>query len=114
MAEEFDVLSDNRALTRSTPPNGADEAQSGNYGQDLKTQAQQYSQQAVDAINKAKDYAGEYLGQAGEKIKDLQNKDFGQITEEAKDFARRKPVQAIGIAAAVGLVVGMLLRGGRR
>lgn len=115
MAEEFESLSENRALTRTTAPNGADDKQSAeDYGNALKTQAQQYGQQALDGLNKAKGYAQEYGQQAVDKFKDLQGKDINQIAEEAKDFARRKPVQAIAISAAVGLVLGLVLRGGRR
>jgi ElaB/YqjD/DUF883 family membrane-anchored ribosome-binding protein len=108
---EYDELSDNRALVRSTPPNGEDAASTTQTAsQDWRAQAQVYGQQATDALNKAKGYAQEYLGQAGDKFKDLQNKDLGQITEEAKDFARRKPGQALLISAAAGVVLGFLLR----
>lgn len=106
---EMPELSDNRALVRSTPPNGEDTA----TAQDWRTQAQAYGQQATDALSKAKGYAQEYLGQAGDKFKDLQNKDFNQLSEEAKDFARRKPGQALLISAAAGIVLGFLLKGRR-
>ncbi len=109
---EYDELSDNRALVRSTPPNGEDGAPT-QTAQDWRGQAQAYGQQATEALNKAKGYAQEYLGQAGDKIKDLQNKDLGQITDEAKDFARRKPGQALLISAAAGVVIGFLLKGRR-
>ena len=113
--EEPNSLSENRALTRTATPNSIDDKQSvGNYQQEFKAQAQQYGQQALDGLNKAKDYATEYYGQASEKLKDLQGKDLSQIADEAKDFARRKPVQAIAISAAVGLLLGLLFRGGRR
>lgn len=113
--EEPNALSDNRALTRTAAPNAVDSKQSaGSYQEDLKNQAQQYGQQAIEGLNKAKDYATQYYGQATEKLKDLQGKDLSQIADEAKDFARRKPVQAIAISAAVGLLLGLVLRGGRR
>ena len=106
-------LSDNRALVRSTPPNGEDAATTQTATEDWRAQAQVYGQQATEALNKAKGYAQEYLGQAGDKFKDLQNKDVNQITEEAKDFARRKPGQALLISAAAGIVLGFLLKGRR-
>lgn len=107
-------LSDNRALVRSTPENGADAASTTQTAtEDWRAQAQVYGQQATEALNKAKGYAQEYLGQAGDKFKDLQNKDLSQITEDAKDFARRKPGQALLISAAAGLVIGFLLKGRR-
>jgi ElaB/YqjD/DUF883 family membrane-anchored ribosome-binding protein len=113
--EETNSLSENRALTRTAAPGSSDNKQNAsNYAQDLKTQTQQYGQQALEGLNKAKDYATEYYGQAAEKLKDLQGKDLNQIADEAKDFARRKPAQAIAISAAIGLLLGLVLRGGRR
>lgn len=109
---EFESNVENQALTTTNPPNGEDRTRE--YANDFRSQAQHYGQQAVDTLNKAKGYAQEYSQQAVDKLKDLQSKDLNQIAEEAKDFARRKPVQAIAISAAVGLVVGLILRGGRR
>lgn len=115
MTEEFESLSENRALTRTAAPDHTnDKHNTGDSAQDFKIQAQQYGQQALEGFNKAKGYAQEYGQQAVDKFRDLQGKDINQIAEEAKDFARRKPVQAIAISAAVGLVLGLVLRGGRR
>ncbi|MDQ4121459.1 MAG: hypothetical protein M3209_08440 [Acidobacteriota bacterium] len=111
---ESTELSDNRALVRSAPPDGEDTATSTpTASQDWRGQAQVYGQQATEVLNKAKGYAQEYFGQAGDKIKNLQDKDLNQITEDAKDFARRKPGQALLISAAAGLVIGFLLKGRR-
>ncbi len=68
----------------------------------------------ADAATKAKDYLSDRASVAGEKIQDLRNVDYGQLAEDAKDYARQKPGQAILIAAAAGFVVGLLLRGTRR
>ena len=76
--------------------------------------AHEYGRKIADAASRASDYIEEKAGVFGEKIKDLQGKDFRQITGEAKDYARRKPGQAILISAAAGLVLGFLLRNGRR
>jgi ElaB/YqjD/DUF883 family membrane-anchored ribosome-binding protein len=77
---------------------------------DLKMQAQEYGQKLQDAAAKAKDFAGEKFTQAGEKFKELQNKDPKELVEDAKEFARQKPGQTILISAAVGLVLGLLLK----
>ena len=77
---------------------------------DLKMQAQEYSQKFQEAASKAKDYAGEKFVQASDKFKELQNKDPKELVEEAKDYARQKPGNAILISAAVGLVLGLLLK----
>lgn len=80
---------------------------------DLKMQAQEYGQKIQDAANKAKDFAGEKFAQAGDKFKELQDKDPKELIEDAKEFARQKPGQTILISAAIGLVLGFLLKGRR-
>lgn len=69
--------------------------------------AKQYGQKVAEYGQQAKEYVGD-------KISDLRNKDYGQIAEEAKDYARQNPGQALLVAAAAGFVLGLLLRGGRR
>ena len=78
---------------------------------DLKMQAQEYGHKLQDAASRAKDYAGEKFAQAGDKFKDLQNKDPKELIEDAKEYARQKPGHAILISAAVGLVLGFLIKG---
>jgi ElaB/YqjD/DUF883 family membrane-anchored ribosome-binding protein len=84
------------------------------YLGDLKMQAQEYQQKFQDAAARAKDFAGEKFAQASDKFKELSNKDPKELVEEAKEYARQKPGQTILISAAVGLVLGLLLKGGRR
>ncbi len=81
---------------------------------DLRSQAEEYGQKLQDAAVAAKDYASEKFSQAGEKFKELQNKDPRELVEDAKEYARQKPGQTILISAAVGLVLGLILRGGRK
>ena len=78
---------------------------------DLKMQAQEYGQKLQDAASKARDFAGERFAQAGDKLKELQNKDPKELIEDAKEYARQKPGQTILISAAIGLVLGFLLKG---
>ena len=73
-------------------------------------QAQEYGQRLQDAASKAKSFAGETFAQASDKFKELQNKDPKELVEDAKEYARQKPGQTILISAAVGLVIGMILR----
>jgi ElaB/YqjD/DUF883 family membrane-anchored ribosome-binding protein len=76
--------------------------------------AREYGKKFTDAASRAGDYIEEKAGVVGEKIKNLQGKNFNEIADEAKDYARRKPAQAILISAAAGLVLGFLLRNSRR
>ena len=84
------------------------------YLGDWKMQAQEYQQKLQDVAVKAKDYANEKFVQAGEKFKEISNKDPKELVEDAKEYARQKPGQTILISAAVGLVLGLLIRGGRK
>jgi len=77
---------------------------------ELKGQVQEYGQKFQDAAMKAKDYATETFAQASDKFKELQNRDPKELVEDAKEYARQKPGQTIMISAAIGLLVGFLLR----
>jgi ElaB/YqjD/DUF883 family membrane-anchored ribosome-binding protein len=87
-----------------------DEQLDDEYLGDLKMQAQEYQQKIQDAAEKAKDFATEKFSQAGDKLKELQDKDPKEIIEDVKDYARQKPGQTILISAAVGLVIGLLFK----
>ena len=79
----------------------------------LSQTAQQYGQKLQEAATQAKDFVTDKASVVGNKIKDLQNADIGELAENAKDYARRKPGQALLISAAIGLVLGLLVRGRR-
>jgi len=80
---------------------------------DMKMQAQEYGQRLQDVAGKARVFAEEKAAWAGEKFKELQNKDPQELVEDAKEFARQKPGQTILISAAIGLVIGFLIKGRR-
>lgn len=92
--------------------NGEDKG-TNEYMNEFKEQAQEYGQKFQEAAMKAKDYAGETFAAASEKFKELQGKDPKELVEDAKEFARQKPGQALLISAAAGLVIGLLLKGRR-
>lgn len=79
----------------------------------LAQTAQEYGGKITEAATQAKDFVTDKVAVVGEKIKELQNADLGEITENAKDYARKNPGQAILISAAAGLVLGLILRGRR-
>ncbi|MBS1797477.1 MAG: hypothetical protein JSS81_26880 [Acidobacteria bacterium] len=84
------------------------------YLGDWKMQAQEYQQKFQEAATKARDFANEKFAQASDKFKELSNKDPKELVEDAKEYARRKPGQTILISAAVGLILGLLIKGGRK
>jgi ElaB/YqjD/DUF883 family membrane-anchored ribosome-binding protein len=77
---------------------------------DIRMQAQEYGQKLQDAAVKARDYANVKFSQAGDKLKEWQDTDPKELVENAKQYAREKPGHAILISAAVGLVLGLLLK----
>jgi ElaB/YqjD/DUF883 family membrane-anchored ribosome-binding protein len=79
----------------------------------LSQTAHDYGQKISEAATHAKDFVTDKVSVVGDKIKDLQNADLGELAENAKDYARRKPGQAILISAAAGLILGLLVRGRR-
>lgn len=80
------------------------------YLGDLKMQAQEYGQKIQDAAEKAQEFASEKIAQAGEKFNELKEKDPKEMVDDAKEYAKKNPGQTILISAAVGLVVGFLLK----
>jgi len=79
----------------------------------LSQTAQDYGKRVSDAATQAKEYVSDKVSVVGEKIKDLQNADLGELAENAKEYARQKPGQALLISAAAGLLLGLILRGRR-
>ncbi|HEV7642569.1 MAG TPA: hypothetical protein VGO50_01385 [Pyrinomonadaceae bacterium] len=95
---------------------GMPEAESKEYDfmNDVSARAQEYGQKISDVAVKAKDFATEKLEQASDKFKELQGKDFSEIAGDAKEYAKKNPGQTLLIGAAVGLLIGLVLRGGRK
>ena len=80
----------------------------------LSQTAQDYGQKITDAASYAKDFVTDKVSVVGDKFKELQNADLGELAENAKEYARQKPGQALLISAAAGLLLGLIIRGGRR
>ncbi|HWS89816.1 MAG TPA: hypothetical protein VN282_22805, partial [Pyrinomonadaceae bacterium] len=80
----------------------------------LGDRAKQYGQSVADAASHAKDYITDKAGVVGEKIQGLRDVDYAEYANQAKDYARQNPGQALLVAAAAGFVIGLLVRGGRR
>jgi ElaB/YqjD/DUF883 family membrane-anchored ribosome-binding protein len=80
--------------------------------------AKEYGQTVMDAASTAKDYisdkAGAVGGAVGDKLQGLRDVDYQQYANQAKDYARQNPGQALLVAAAAGFVIGLLVRGGRK
>ncbi|HEU0251804.1 MAG TPA: hypothetical protein VFR12_02150 [Pyrinomonadaceae bacterium] len=79
----------------------------------LSQTAQDYGHKISEAASHAKDYVSDKVSVVGDKLKDLQNADLGELAENAKAYARQKPGQALLISAGVGLLLGLIIRGRR-
>lgn len=79
----------------------------------LSQTAHDYGQKISEVANQAKDYVTDKVSVVGDKFKELQNADLGELAENAKEYARRKPGQALLISAAAGLLLGLIIRGRR-
>ena len=79
----------------------------------LSQTAKDYGQKVSDVATQAKDYVSDKVSVVGEKFKELQNADLGELAENAKQYARQKPGQAMIISAAVGMLLGLIIRGRR-
>ena len=102
----------NEGTTGTPATSGASNAGTGTATA-LSQTAQEYGQKISDAANYAKDYVSDKVSVVGDKLKDLQNADLGELAENAKEYARQKPGQALLISAAAGLLLGLIIRGRR-
>jgi ElaB/YqjD/DUF883 family membrane-anchored ribosome-binding protein len=102
-----------QSLTPSTGGSGGQGTGTG-AATGLAATAQEYGKKVADAASTAKDYVSDKMTPVVDKIKDLQNTDVREVANQAKDYARQNPGQAILISAAAGLVIGLLIRGSRR
>ncbi|HEV8159107.1 MAG TPA: hypothetical protein VGP58_08760, partial [Pyrinomonadaceae bacterium] len=98
-----------QGLIKTDVYNGEDKSTT-DYMSDFKGQAQEYGQKVQDAAMKAKDFANEKFTVASDKFKELQQKDPKELVADAKEYERQKPGQTIMISAAVGLILGFLLK----
>ena len=106
------ISNQEQGLVKPEVYNGEDKT-TNDYMNEFKGQAQEYGQKFQGAAMKAKDFANEKFAVASDKFKELQGKDPKELVEEAKQYARQKPGQALLISAAVGLVIGFLFKGRR-
>ncbi|MDT5158803.1 MAG: C-terminal glycine zipper region [Acidobacteriota bacterium] len=84
----------------------------------IAAKAKEYGQTVADAASTAASTAKEFLSDkasvVGDKFQDLRNVDYEQVANQAKDYARQNPGQALLVAAAAGFLIGLLVRGGRK
>ena len=80
----------------------------------IGARAKEYGQTVADAASTAREYITDKAGVVGDKLQGLRDVDYAEYANQAKDYARQNPGQALIVAAAAGFVIGLLVRGGRR
>jgi ElaB/YqjD/DUF883 family membrane-anchored ribosome-binding protein len=116
--KEYSDMPENGSINE--PTTGATGATTGTTGKAgtgaataLSQTAQDYGQKISEVASQAKDYVSDKVSVVGDKFKELQNADLGELAENAKEYARQKPGQALLISAAAGLLLGLIIRGRR-
>lgn len=104
----------NQGLTTGSSGYGSGTGTGAATATGLAATAKEYGGKIADAATTAKDFVTDKASVVTDKIKDLSNRDFSEVANEAKDYARKNPGQAILISAAAGLVLGLLIRGSRK
>jgi len=99
---------------QSLTPTGGQTASGGAGAGTATAEDKGYGAKIAEAASSAKDYVTDKVSAIGDKIADLKNTDIKEVANQAKDYARENPGQAILISAAAGLVLGLLIRGSRR
>jgi|ERR1041384_7482132 ElaB/YqjD/DUF883 family membrane-anchored ribosome-binding protein len=112
MPENGSINQGTTGTTPTTPTTGTTPAGTGTATA-LSQTAHDYGQKISDAASTAKDYLTDKVSVVGDKFKELQNADLGELAENAKNYARQKPGQALLISAAAGLLLGLIIRGRR-
>lgn len=98
----------------SSQPSGSGTGTGTGTAAGISQTAQEYGNKISEAATQAKDFVTDKVSVVGDKIKDLQNVDYREMAENAKDYARQNPGQAILISAAAGFLLGLIIRGSRR
>lgn len=83
-------------------------------GTSISTEAYEYGQKISAGASSARVYLSDRVSATGGKFKDLQNVDYRQVADDAKNYVREKPGRALLISAAAGFMIGLLINSSRR
>jgi ElaB/YqjD/DUF883 family membrane-anchored ribosome-binding protein len=78
----------------------------------------QTSDEESSRFARAKDFAGEKYSTASDAVKNQYNRvrervediDFGEITDQVRNYVRSNPGKALLISIGAGFIIGLLLR----
>jgi ElaB/YqjD/DUF883 family membrane-anchored ribosome-binding protein len=81
---------------------------------DTTDQAREYLTDKMGTMQEQLGGVGDSLTQGVDRIRQMDREDYEEAWQSVKSRASQNPGQTILISAAVGFVLGMMMRGGRR
>lgn len=81
---------------------------------DTTGQAREYISDKMGTVQEQLSGVTDNLSQGVDRIRSMDREDYEQAWQSVKSRASQNPGQTILISAAVGFVIGMMMRGGRR
>lgn len=111
-AEEKRIRSGRRARAAGASEYGGTAWDAGEYEM-TDSDAGEYGKKISEAASAAKDYVSDKVSVVGDRFKELQYMDLGELTENVREYTRQNPGQALLISAAAGLLLGLIIRGRR-
>ena len=112
-AFEKRVRGGTRALAAAASEYGSVSPDESDY-ESMSSDASEYGSRISEVASEAKDYVSDKVSVVGDKLKELQNVDLGELAENAKEYTRLNPTKAMLISAAFGFFLGFIIRGRRR
>jgi len=73
----------------------------------------QISEKISDATSQAKDFVSDKMSQLSSRMHDMEMPDYSRYMDTVRSQARMHPTETIVISAAVGFLLGVMLRPSR-
>ncbi|HZS34746.1 MAG TPA: hypothetical protein VFC42_15390 [Methylomirabilota bacterium] len=86
----------------------------GERAQSVGETAREAYSHASGVVQDARQYVQSAVGQAKEKMAEYREEGWGRLSEDVMEYTRSQPLAALGMAAAIGLVLGWLSAAARR
>ncbi len=93
---------------------GFGDGESRRVGEAARQGYSQAKETLQDTMHEAKGYVQNAVGQARDKVAEYREEGWGRVQDDVREYTRSQPLAALGMAAAVGLLLGWLSAGSRR
>jgi ElaB/YqjD/DUF883 family membrane-anchored ribosome-binding protein len=99
---------------RTPPPGDGIDRPDDSEGDGDRANVSQRAKAVQRTLGKARGYAQSAVGQARNKMTEYREHGWGRVQGDVVESTRSRPLAALGIAAAIGLLVGLLSSTARR